>query len=280
MTMSPGDHLRVSRGFYAHHGIYVGEGQVIHYSGEVFQKTDAVVRRDSLERFAADGMVTIVSYATAFEPDVVIRNAESRLGENGYALLGNNCEHFAVWCKTDKLVSDQVQDAKAGTASVGGGALATGGAIAAVSSAGAVAGLSGAGIMSGLASVGGIVGSGAIGGVAILGLAPTAAATYAAQIALKDDERFPTAERDARKVGRRATVAGAALGTVGSVAAISAVGTTAGLSAAGITSGFAAIGGTVSGGMAAGVAMTVAAPATAALAVGYGAYRLWKWLAI
>lgn len=28
-----GDHLKSSRGLYTHHGIYVGDGNVIHYSG-------------------------------------------------------------------------------------------------------------------------------------------------------------------------------------------------------------------------------------------------------
>ena len=30
----PGDHIRVKRPLYYHHGIYVGKGKVIHYSGK------------------------------------------------------------------------------------------------------------------------------------------------------------------------------------------------------------------------------------------------------
>ena len=73
-------------------------------------------------------------------------------------------------------------------------------------------------------------------------------------------------------------MAGAVAGSAGSVAAISTAGSVAGLSGAGITSGLAAIGGTVGGGMAAGTALTVAAPAVAAAGVGYGLYKAWKWL--
>ena len=73
---------------------------------------------------------------------------------------------------------------------------------------------------------------------------------------------------------------GAALGAVtGSAAAVglvSATGSVVGLSAAGITSGLAAIGSLAGGGMLAGVAVTAAAPATAAVAFGYGTYVLWE----
>ncbi|PSM48498.1 hypothetical protein C7Y66_14205 [Chroococcidiopsis sp. CCALA 051] len=74
------------------------------------------------------------------------------------------------------------------------------------------------------------------------------------------------------------TTAGAVAGTAGAVGTVAAAGSVAGLSAAGITSGLAAVGATVGGGMAAGVVITVAAPAVAAAAIGYSAYSLWKWL--
>src|SRR6185503_1717487 len=104
------------------------------------------------------------------------------------------------------------------------------------------------------------VGGSAVGGVAVLASGPAAITCVAMTKVLGDDEHLPDLERDARRAGRYATVAGAALGTAGSVAAISAAGTVAGLSGAGITSGLAAIGGTVGGGMAAGTAIAVAAP--------------------
>jgi hypothetical protein len=42
--------------------------------------------------------------------DVVVRRAESRLGEKKYNLLFNNCEHFATWCKTGIATSRQIQE--------------------------------------------------------------------------------------------------------------------------------------------------------------------------
>jgi len=70
----------------------------------------------------------------------------------------------------------------------------------------------------------------------------------------------------------KAAVAGGTAGAGGTVAAISAGGTVAGLGATGVTSGLAAAGSVVGGGMAAGVAVTAAAP----LAVAALAYGLWS----
>ena len=53
----------------------------------------------------------------------VITRAISRLGESGYDLFENNCEHFAHWCKTGKTVSGQVNNANNMTRKVGGGLL-------------------------------------------------------------------------------------------------------------------------------------------------------------
>ncbi len=37
-----------------------------------------------------------------------IARARSKLGKEGYSIAGNNCEHFAVWCKTGLKESTQV----------------------------------------------------------------------------------------------------------------------------------------------------------------------------
>jgi hypothetical protein len=45
-----------------------------------------------------------------FPPQETIERARSKLGEQGYNLLLNNCEHFAFWCKTGVAKSTQVDD--------------------------------------------------------------------------------------------------------------------------------------------------------------------------
>jgi hypothetical protein len=264
-------------GAYTHHGVYVGNGQIIHYSGEVGSKRDAAIKRTSVAGFLEGGEAEVVKYARSFDPDSVIQRAESRLGEDGYDLFGNNCEHFARWCVTGDARSEQVRDVASAASGASAGAAATAAGIGVVSAGGAVAGLSGAGVMSGLATVGGVVGGGAVAGVAVLAAAPAAISTVAMRQVLSDDTALAGDEREARTVGRTATAVGGVAGTVGSVAAISAAGVS-GLSAVGITSGLAAIGGTVGGGMVAGAAIAIAAPAVAAAGIGYGAYRAWKWI--
>ncbi len=267
--MKIGDHIYFNYGGYSHHGIDCGDGTVIHYT-----KNQGNISRVSWDLFASGKIVFVREYGNCDLPDVVIQRAESRLGENIYDLFGNNCEHFATWCKTGIHASEQVKNAGAvtGGASVSGAAVA--GSIGVVSAAGAAAGLSGAGIMSGLATVGG----GAVAGIGALGMAPAAITTLAMNSVLEDNENLTSEEREARAVGRTMTTVGAAAGTVGAVGAVAAAGSVAGLGAAGITSGLAAVGATVGGGMAAGVAITVAAPAVAAAAVGYSAYCFWKWI--
>jgi hypothetical protein len=217
---------------------------VIHYT-----KSQATISRTSWASFASGMEVFVRRYGNCDTPDVVIQRAESRLGENTYHLFNNNCEHFAKWCKTGIRVSEQVRNAgaAAGGASGSGAAVAAG--IGVVGATGAAAGLS----------------------------APATVTKIAMDQVLKDDESLPNDEREARAVGRTMTTVGAVAGTAGAVGTVAAAGSVAGLSAAGITSGLAAVGATVGGGMAAGVAVTVAAPAVAAAAVGYGAYRFWKW---
>lgn len=274
-----GDHLWVQRVGFTHHGIYVGGRKaVIHYSGEVFNPSNASICRVTLDEFAKGAEVEVVRYCRCFPARETIERAESRLGEKLYSVTGNNCEHFARWCKTGEHASEQVKDA---ASVVGGGVGATAATtvgLSTVASGGVVAGLSGSGLMSGLASVGGAVGGGAVAGVVALAAAPAAATTFAMNSVLAHDESATEEENEARKAGRVATVGGAVAGGAGSVAAIAGAGSVAGLSGAGITSGLAAIGGTVGGGMVAGTVMTVAAPAAVAAAAGYGLYKAWKWL--
>ena len=114
--MNRGDHLSVWRGAYSHHGIDVGGNRVIHYGGVRGGKRNAIICYTTWRAFAAGNEVEVVHHRNAAAPSVVVQRAESRLGENGYNLFGNNCEHFATWCKTGRQESQQVEAVK----SVGG----------------------------------------------------------------------------------------------------------------------------------------------------------------
>jgi hypothetical protein len=267
-----GDHIFVKRVGYVHHGVEVDDGMVVHFTGTPGNKRGAAIKREPIEVFRCGGVVHVRRYDQRLEPDEVVSRAESKLGQSGYNLYANNCEHFARWCVTGHHKSSQVNAVNATGGVVATTTAAAAGGVGVVAAVGEVAGLSGAGI-SGLATAGGAVGAGAVGGLVVLGAAPAVLSATVMNVALRDDEALPKEERSARKVGRAASVAGAAGGSVAGVAAVSAAGSVAGLSAAGITSGLAAIGATVGGGMAAGSAIVIAGPAVAAAGIGYGAYR-------
>jgi len=116
--MAVGDHIKVQRRLYWHHGIDVGDGSVIHASGEPGRlKLDAEVRRSTLAEFLRDGVAVSVLDADALAPEMVVERALTALGDRGYNLLFNNCEHFARWCRTGRATSEQVDYyALAGTA--------------------------------------------------------------------------------------------------------------------------------------------------------------------
>ena len=112
--MARGDHIRVKRGFYWHHGIDCGDGTVIHYSGDLKNKRNASIERASLEQFAKSSgveAIEVVRHRDCDPPDEVMRRAVERLGESGYSFVWGNCEHFAHWCKTGRKKSMQVRAA-------------------------------------------------------------------------------------------------------------------------------------------------------------------------
>lgn len=94
-----------------HHGIDLGDGTVIHFRGQQGQKDkkQAQIIRTTLEEFLGGQPFKVVHHKECLEPDEVIRRAIWRLGDQGYGLIFNNCEHFANWCKTGKRISKQTK---------------------------------------------------------------------------------------------------------------------------------------------------------------------------
>jgi len=111
--MAKGDRVYVYRnwgqleGIYQHHGIDCGDGTVIHY-----RKPSEKIEKTSMKTFSQGNPVYVVEYGEGFGyiADAVVEKAESRLGEQEYNLLFNNCEHFASWCKTGVSESSQVKN--------------------------------------------------------------------------------------------------------------------------------------------------------------------------
>ena len=109
-TYLPGAHLVTERNGYAHHGIYAGHGRVIHYAGFCHTLHAAPVEETSIEQFAHGHGVAVKSEPCArYLGAEAVARARSRLGENQYHLLTNNCEHFCTWCLLGRGRSEQVE---------------------------------------------------------------------------------------------------------------------------------------------------------------------------
>ena len=105
-----GAHLITPRGWYEHHGIYVGDGRVVHYAGYCNGLHTGPVEEVSLEQFCAgNGFAMRVHVAGSYTPTEIVERARSRIGEQRYNILANNCEHFCEWATMGRSCSVQVQ---------------------------------------------------------------------------------------------------------------------------------------------------------------------------
>eukprot|EP00268_Persea_americana_P008070 TRINITY_DN1309_c0_g2_i2.p1 TRINITY_DN1309_c0_g2~~TRINITY_DN1309_c0_g2_i2.p1 ORF type:complete len:277 (-),score=33.76 TRINITY_DN1309_c0_g2_i2:355-1185(-) len=157
--LKPGDHIYSWRTayFYSHHGIYVGDNMVVHFTrgrgqevgtGRVLdviltssvpkqpevpcpicsqhEEGDGVVS-SCLDCFLAGGVLYRFEYSVSLalflvkarggtctrapsDPDEIVLQRAMHLLNNGfgcYDVFGNNCEDFAIYCKTGLLVPDQ-----------------------------------------------------------------------------------------------------------------------------------------------------------------------------
>jgi hypothetical protein len=105
-----GAHLVTPRFVYAHHGVYVGGGAVVHYAAFAKHWHRGPVEETSLRCFAHRHPV----WVRAGRPDglqaaQIVGRARSRLGEDRYRFFSNNCEHFSEWCVNGEHRSPQVE---------------------------------------------------------------------------------------------------------------------------------------------------------------------------
>ncbi len=142
--LKPGDVIGVNRGLYEHYAIYVGNNKVIHYAGhdDDFAKGATIHEASYADFKKGDKDCFVLSFSgekpvkiristnfqlfgekdhgisldwkEEFTPKETLERAYSRIGESKYHLLGNNCEHFALWCKTGKAESQQVANGVVG----------------------------------------------------------------------------------------------------------------------------------------------------------------------
>lgn len=107
---APGAHLVTPRIGYIHHGIYVGDGKVVHCGAVSRFLPRGPVEEVSLLGFSRGRPVAVRGGSPAkFSASEVVVRARSRLGETQYRMLTNNCEHFCEWCLRGEHRSYQVE---------------------------------------------------------------------------------------------------------------------------------------------------------------------------
>ena len=116
MSKYKGQHLYVKKaaGSYTHHGLGLGNGRVIHYSGLANDlTTPGVVEEIDIEAFGDESEIIIKPHLDReFNTEEAIIRACLRLGEAQYHILHNNCEHFVEWCISGEHRSQQSKNGK------------------------------------------------------------------------------------------------------------------------------------------------------------------------
>lgn len=113
-----GDHIRVNRGVYNHHGIYISDEEVVHFTGQdddsILDWSKNEVISTNLDRFLLCGVLEVKEYTDEEFEDLypvehIVTYARACLGNKGYSLIFNNCEHFANVCTLGRFRSRQVE---------------------------------------------------------------------------------------------------------------------------------------------------------------------------
>ena len=119
---STADIVRIKVGSIYHYGIFVSEDEVIQFgyppSPEFADKNDPpVVCAVDIDTFCCGRIVERAELDRGerrkrFPPEKTVSLARSRLGEGGYNILHNNCEHFVNECVFGIKKSEQEEEVR------------------------------------------------------------------------------------------------------------------------------------------------------------------------
>lgn len=107
-----GDLIRVNLGAFYHYGIFVTETNIIQFGlppipQNLLPSEQIVVLSTDMDTFSCGKIVEAADYTkkekkARFSDAEIVKRATARLGEGGYSLLHNNCEHFVNDCAFGK----------------------------------------------------------------------------------------------------------------------------------------------------------------------------------
>lgn len=113
---SYGDIVRVKAGEFYHYGIYVSEEEIIQFGLSPFHNAgaliDIAVCTSDVDNFLLGGFMETEELdrkekKTRRSPKETVNIARSRIGETGYDILCNNCEHFVYECAFGRRYCEQ-----------------------------------------------------------------------------------------------------------------------------------------------------------------------------
>ena len=115
-----GDMLRTKVQFYHHYGIFVSESEVIQFDlpNDPLQSARQirVLSTDVLTFLQGGDLEVMVPDRSTRKqmrtPEQIVAIARQRIGEGGYDILHNNCEHFANDCVFGQPHSSFLQDVR------------------------------------------------------------------------------------------------------------------------------------------------------------------------
>lgn len=103
-----GDMIRVKSGSIYHFGVYVSDDEIIQFglapsARPTLSDSEVVVCASGIDEFLCGGFLEVAELDRKelkhrIAPEETVSQARSRLGEGGYNILYNNCEHFATEC--------------------------------------------------------------------------------------------------------------------------------------------------------------------------------------
>lgn len=101
-----GDIIRTKISFYHHYGIYISDDEIIQFGlpddpGKPAEQIHVIAT--NIDVFLNGGELETASPEIAEVKKIrskneIIATARSRIGEDGYDILHNNCEHFVFSC--------------------------------------------------------------------------------------------------------------------------------------------------------------------------------------
>ena len=114
----PGAHIRVQVGEIYHHGIYIGNDEVVQFGlpFDIRNVPDKIkVIKSDISDFLNGGFLEVREFSKKEKKlknsdSKIVEIALSKLGEGNYDIIHNNCEHFVNECIFNSKKSKQVED--------------------------------------------------------------------------------------------------------------------------------------------------------------------------